>query len=140
MINRRMNEGVVETAGRRARLTAPHSSSDICHARLVRLLNFIELNLKDPELDSEMLQSVMHVSRPTLHRMLNSFGGVSNYIRERRVTLARERVKDDPDSSITFILYDLGFSSDRQFQRAFQAHFGMSAAQWRRRCLECGTK
>lgn len=103
-------------------------------SRLPRVLRFIEENLKNPNLGIGMLQSAFHVSRPTLHRMFRAAGGASRYIRERRLLVAHQYIHNNPDSSITFLLYDLGFASDRQFQRAFHAYFGMSAAQWRQCC------
>lgn len=102
--------------------------------RLTRVLRFIEDHLEDPALGADMLQSVSHVSRPTLYRMFRALGGVSRYIRERRLLAAHLRLRHDPGASITFLLYDLGFESERQFQRAFHAYFGMSPAQWRERC------
>ncbi|MGJ4727762.1 helix-turn-helix domain-containing protein [Luteimonas sp. SDU101] len=59
---------------------------------------------------------------------------VARYIRERRLLRAYARLRSDPDCTINFLLYDLGFESERQFQRAFQARFGMSPAQWRQAC------
>ncbi|WP_082190209.1 AraC family transcriptional regulator [Frateuria defendens] len=34
----------------------------------------------------------------------------------------------------TWRLYEFGFASERQFQRAFRARYGISPAQWRRQC------
>ncbi|SBV50267.1 transcriptional regulator [Xanthomonas bromi] len=39
-----------------------------------------------------------------------------------------------PDCSLTWLLYEMGFASERQFQRAFQQRFGMPPMQWRRQC------
>ncbi|NYZ64279.1 helix-turn-helix domain-containing protein [Luteimonas deserti] len=99
--------------------------------RVARILRCIDDRLEDPGLGCTLLQAAFHVSRPTLYRMFQPLGGVSRYIRERRLLAARRRLRDEPDRSITWLLYDLGFESERQFQRAFHARFGMSPAQWR---------
>lgn len=99
-----------------------------------RILRHIEQHIEDPELGAVGLQRLFGVSRPTLYRMFQPIGGISRYIRERRLQAAHLRLRREPDSSITFLLYDLGFESERQFQRAFHAYFGMSPAQWRERC------
>src|SRR5690606_20811882 len=95
------------------------------HPRLPRILRCIEAELCDPALGTDTLVRRFFVSRPTLYRMFRPLGGVARYIRERRLLQAHARLREDPDCTITFLLYDLGFDSERQFQRAFQARFGM---------------
>jgi AraC-like DNA-binding protein len=104
------------------------------HPRLPRILRCIEEELCDPALGTDALQRRFFVSRPTLYRMFRPLGGVARYIRERRLLLAYGRLRDDTDCTITFLLYDLGFESERQFQRAFQGRFGMSPTRWRQLC------
>lgn len=104
------------------------------HPRLPRILRCIEAELCDPALGTDTLVRRFFVSRPTLYRMFRPLGGVARYIRERRLLQAHARLRDDPDCTITFLLYDLGFDSERQFQRAFQARFGMSPTRWRQLC------
>lgn len=104
------------------------------HPRLDRILQCIESHLCDPELGTDFLLRRFHVSRPTLYRMFSPLGGVARYIRERRLQAAWARLREAPHCTITFLLYDLGFESERQFQRAFQTHFGMSPARWREIC------
>ena len=104
------------------------------HPRLPRILRCIDEELCDPALGIDTLQRRFFVSRPTLYRMFRPLGGVARYIRERRLLLAHRRLRDEPESTITFLLYDLGFESERQFQRAFQGCFGMSPTRWRQLC------
>lgn len=124
---------------------AQHTRMDGAHAgathaaidgdpRVARILRCIEAQLDDPSLGCELLQKTFFVSRPTLYRMFQPLGGVSRYIRERRLLAARRRLRDEPQHSITWLLYDLGFESERQFQRAFNARFGMSPTHWRGLC------
>lgn len=108
--------------------------ADPADPRLARILRHIDQHLDDPDLDTGRLQRRFAVSRPTLYRIFRPLGGVSRYIRERRLLAAHQRLRSDPERSITFLLYDLGFESERQFQRAFLAYFGMSPAEWRDRC------
>ena len=114
----------------------PPASPDgaAAHPRLNRILECIESQLCDPALGTEFLLKRFHVSRPTLYRMFHPLGGVARHIRERRLQAAWARLREAPHCTITFLLYDLGFESERQFQRAFQMHFGMSPARWRDMC------
>lgn len=99
--------------------------------RLARILRCIDERLDDPALGCDMLQEIFFVSRPTLYRMFQPLGGVSRYIRNRRLAAARRRLREEPERSITWLLYDLGFVSERQFQRAFLARYGLSPHRWR---------
>ncbi len=80
------------------------------------------------------LQTAFNLSRPTLYRMFQPLGGVSHHIRHRRVLVAHQHLRHDPDCSITWLLYEAGFTSERQFQRAFRATFGLSPVEWRDHC------
>jgi AraC-like DNA-binding protein len=104
-------------------------------ALLERICGYIEKNLGSETLTATSLQSAFKVSRSMLGRLFKDAGGVASHIRTRRLTLAAHRLVEDPDINITELLYTLGFTSPRQFQRAFRNHFGMSPAQWRERAL-----
>lgn len=102
--------------------------------RLRRILGFIDVHLGECELDERMIRDAFALSRPTLYRLFQALGGVARYIRERRLWLAHRHLDRDPGCSVTWLLYEVGFASERQFQRAFQARYGMSPADWRRAC------
>jgi AraC-like DNA-binding protein len=98
------------------------------------VLDYIDVHLGECELDERMIRERFNLSRATLYRRFQLLGGVSNYIRERRLQLAYRHLQRDPTCSLTWLLYEVGFASERQFQRSFQARFGMSPAHWRRSC------
>lgn len=102
--------------------------------RLLRIADFIDAHLGECELDERMIREAFALSRPTLYRLFQAHGGVARYIRERRLWLAHRHLDRDPACSVTWLLYEVGFASERQFQRAFQARFGMSPADWRQTC------
>lgn len=102
--------------------------------RLGEMVSYIEQHLDDPELGVDRLQSAFSVSRATLYRMFSEIGGIARFIRMRRLLAARQCLRRRPDLGITWLLYELGFGSERQFQRAFQAEFGVSPSEWRERC------
>lgn len=99
-----------------------------------RICAHIEANLGDECLGIASLIRVFAVSRSTLCRLFGDEGGVGSYIRLRRLERARSYLMRDPACGITWLLYELGFASDRQFQRAFHARYGISPAQWRKCC------
>lgn len=106
------------------------------HPRLLGILDYIDAHLGECELDERMIRDAFGLSRPTLYRLFQALGGVARYIRERRLWLAHRHLQRHPDCSLTWLLYEVGFASERQFQRAFQARFGMSPAGWRHACRQ----
>lgn len=113
----------------------PHApASDSGDPRFGEVLSYIEAHIDDPDLGVDRLQSAFGVSRPTLYRMFRRMGGVARFIRQRRLAAAHQYLRRRPDLSITWLLYELGFASERQFQRAFQSEFGLSPSEWRERC------
>lgn len=87
---------------------------------------YIRAYLTSTCLDSSTLQRTFRISRRLLYRLFDDVGGVARYIREQRLEAAHARIIANPGCSLTRLLYDLGFTSDRQFQRAFRARYGMS--------------
>nr|WP_244952558.1 transcriptional regulator TagK [Xanthomonas maliensis] len=101
---------------------------------MIDLLAYIEQHIGEPELGTETLQQAFALSRASLYRLFHSRGGVASYIREQRLCTAYRYLQAFPECSLTWLLYEMGFASERQFQRAFQQRFGMPPMQWRRQC------
>nr|WP_083700712.1 helix-turn-helix domain-containing protein [Halomonas sp. 1513] len=95
-----------------------------------RLHAFIDRHLTDPGLGPAMLLDAFSISRTTLYR---AFGkpGVSDYIRYRRLESALRDMRNQPQEPVSQVAFRWGFANERQFQRAFQAHFGMSPIEAR---------
>lgn len=92
----------------------------------------IERHFHEDDLDVETLAHALNVSRATLYRGLRKTDGVARHIRQIRLDAACACLKAQPGLTLTEVLYAYGFSSERQFQRAFQARYGMSPSSWRR--------
>lgn len=105
------------------------------HAPLmIDLLAYIEQHIGEAELGTGALQQAFALSRAALYRLFQPRGGVASYIREQRLRTAYRYLQAYPECSLTWLLYEMGFASERQFQRAFQQRFGMPPMQWRRLC------
>lgn len=93
-----------------------------------QILVFIEQNLGDLDLNTELILQSFGVSRASLYRMFESVGGVRSYIMQRRATRAALDVEKNLETrgylrqaSITW-----GYSSQANFNRAMRRHFGNS--------------
>lgn len=97
------------------------------------LLAHISTHLGDSDLNATTLQRRFKISRTQIYRLFADLGGVQHYISEKRLEAASHALRDHPEQPISGIIFQLGFSNERQFQRAFRAHYGMTASEARDR-------
>ena len=93
-----------------------------------QILRYIDQNITNQKLCIETLQKKFCVSRTHLYRILKPYGGIAKLIRNRRVE-AIHRALLDPrlvGHSIEKLAFDFGFSSDKQFRRAFSDRYGVT--------------
>ena len=98
-----------------------------------RLRRLIEAHLGDADLGPDFLCQHGGVSRATLYRLFEPFGGAGNYIRQRRLVRAY-RMLCDPASSgerIRSVAARCGFNSQAIFSRALRRAYGMSPSDIR---------
>lgn len=92
------------------------------------ICRFIDRHIGDPGLDARVLCSAFGLSRSALYRLFAPIGGVSDYIRQRRLARARLALNASARErgGIGKIARQFGFSSDDAFSRAFKAQFGIA--------------
>lgn len=113
----------------------PRSSTDETHTQLmIDLLSYIQQHIGETEFGTASLLRAFSLSRASLYRLFQSRGGVASYLREQRLCAAYRYLQAYPQCSLTWLLYETGFASERQFQRCFQQRFGMPPMHWRRHC------
>lgn len=100
--------------------------------RVNRVIDHIREHLAD-ELKLPDLARVAAFSPFHFHRLFTAIIGETLFAFIQRVRIERAAValRDHPDESVLAIALDHGFSSAGAFARAFRAHFGMSATEWR---------
>ncbi|WP_119459140.1 helix-turn-helix domain-containing protein [Rhodospirillaceae bacterium SYSU D60014] len=88
----------------------------------------VEARLDDPDLTPAELGRRFHLSRTKLYDLFEPLGGVSRYIRERRLRRALLILRDPTQAHrpIGGIAHDSGFRSESDFSRAFRKRYGMS--------------
>ena len=97
------------------------------------ILDYIDANLDNADLNPEMIGQAFHISRTWLYRIFAGSGGIKRCIREKRLDAAFRDLCNDPQQRIIDVAYHRGFSSERQFQRAFLARFSMTPSAVRDR-------
>lgn len=89
---------------------------------------FIDANLEDPNLSNAHLLANFGVSRATLFRMFKDYGGVRQYMSNRRLMRAVLDISEGERrrGEITAIAEKWGFSSGASFNRAVRRQFGVT--------------
>lgn len=103
-------------------------------AFLEKLSAIIEDNIGNPELNNNMLVSLMNMSRSSFYDRFRSVTSETpnGYITSCRLKKAAVMLRQDPNKSIAEIAESLGFGTQNYFCRRFKAHFGVSPSQYRK--------
>lgn len=92
---------------------------------LLAIRRFIEAELASADLSAETLGRQFGLSRSALYRLFVPLGGVSGYIRQRRLARAyRDLAADGRSVRISEVAYRWRFESPAHFAQAFKAAFG----------------
>ncbi|MEM9765432.1 MAG: helix-turn-helix domain-containing protein [Pseudomonadota bacterium] len=92
------------------------------------LRSYIEDSLRDPALTPETLCAAFGVSRSALYRHFESDGGVSRYIRNRRLNRCLLEIAGGPPrrGRIAAVARRWGFDDQNAFLRHFKKRFGVA--------------
>jgi AraC-like DNA-binding protein len=93
----------------------------------------IEEHLASPGLDIDTLCQTFTISRSSIYRLFAPFGGVRNYVRNRRLVRAFVALADPAQRhrAIGEIAFDCGFVSETHFGRIFRGAFRCTPGQAR---------
>lgn len=94
---------------------------------ITKAINFIENNLCDPNLSTDMVSKEVNISSGHFSRgfnILTSFT-VSEYIRNRRLSLAYITLKSS-GKSVLDVALDIGYESPEAFSKAFKRFYGVN--------------
>ncbi|MGF6177409.1 helix-turn-helix domain-containing protein [Ensifer sp. 4252] len=97
-----------------------------------RTVRAIEARLADPYLTPDHLCRSVGVSRSRLYRIFEPAGGISNYIRRRRLLETRRALANSTDGrSVSTIAESMGFMDPSTYSRMFKREFGLSPKEAR---------
>jgi AraC-like DNA-binding protein len=118
-------------------LGMPAASANESHRRtlLLRIQNFIEKNLADPELTPAMIARSNLISVSYLHRLYSEQGqSVAAWTRARRLEHCRRDLTDPAlaGTPVHAIGRRWGFVRASDFTRVFRTAYGMPPGQFRR--------
>lgn len=108
-------------------------ASSVARATLIRAQTEIEARLGQGDLAVTDVCAVVGLSRASLYRLFQPFGGLKAYIQERRLRRCAQDLINPScaDRKIYDIAYSWGFNSESHFSRAFKARFGVTPREAR---------
>lgn len=99
---------------------------------ITRAIRVIDARLADPELTPDDLCRSVGVSRSRLYRIFEPAGGISNFIRRKRLLETRSALADSADGrSVSHIAECMGFMDPSTYSRMFKQEFGLSPKEAR---------
>ncbi|MFE3099229.1 AraC family transcriptional regulator [Nocardia tengchongensis] len=94
------------------------------------VLAFVQANYGNPDLSANDVALACGLSRRTLYRVCEPFGGVAALIRRTRIDQARKLLRDGALST-TAVIRRCGFSTERSFYRTFRQVTGTTPGEIR---------
>jgi AraC-like DNA-binding protein len=101
--------------------------------KLTRIKEFIEANLRDPDLSPKSIALAHHISARYLHKLFQNDGTtVSQWVRQRRLHVSRQELSRTSNQRLTVaaVARRSGFTSPSHFSRVFRDAYGMSPSEW----------
>ena len=115
-----------------SRDAADRAQGQIDGVLLQRAKKQIDVHLHEAEWGAQELAAALRLSRSTLYRVFEPYGGVAECVRERRLARAHIHLADRDDRrSVGEIALSCGFRNDTSFSRAFRNAFGYSPSEAR---------
>ncbi len=116
-----------------SREDAAENAASMATSTLLRAKRLLEAEIDDPVIDVGRIANAAGVSRASLYRLFEPYGGVMHYVRRRRLLACLKDLTDGDlaHRTIADIAYSHGFSSETHFSRLFKKHFGVTPSEAR---------
>ncbi len=112
--------------------TVAKARAEIAATIVERAKRYIRRNIRSKTLSPDELSIELGVSRTTLYRLFEPYGGVAREIRLQRLIAGHSALIDNNDGRrICEVADSLGFSSADEFGRAFKRQFGYTPREAR---------
>ena len=112
--------------------------SSLATAHRLRIINYIETHLRDPELTPARIAAACKMTPRYLYQLAaGQEETVARYILRRRLELCSRALasESERERTVTAIAFDHGFNSPSHFGRVFRSRFGMTPREFRRQKL-----
>jgi AraC-like DNA-binding protein len=107
--------------------------ADAPHVEKIRMLLESERVYREMRLNRAALAEKVGINEHALSRIINHYFGKSfnDLVNGYRIDEAKIRLRDELNTQITVIGFEVGFNSIASFNRVFKERVGVSPTQWR---------
>jgi len=112
--------------------------SSLATAHRIRIINYIEAHLGDPDLTPLQVAQACRMTTRYLHHLFSEEDEtISKYILRRRLEQCSRALSDPAqrNRTVTAVAFDYGFNSPTHFGRVFRARFGTTPRDYRHQTL-----
>lgn len=95
-------------------------------------IRFIESHMADRGLDAAAIAAGLGLSRSSLYRLFQPYGGVAVYIMGRRVAAVRDALEVGASIPLTELAARFGFTDESHLNRRFSRVYGQPVGSYRR--------
>lgn len=110
------------------------------HLRYQAVIEYVRLNLSDPDLSPAKVAATCGISVRYLHKLFEPYGYTfGRWLLKQRLERCREQIADPrfADKKLSLIPYDWGFNNLSHFIRTFRREYGLSPREYRKQaCLQ----
>lgn len=98
-----------------------------------RITDYIDRNIVDPLLNPQLIMNNFRVSRSHLYRIFDTEGGISKFIKDRRLDLAFRLLSNQNSNGLSNkeIIHRSGLSDTIHFAKIFKERFGILPTETR---------
>ncbi len=133
----RINRAILDLTAS-AYTSVPQAQSDrssVATSHRLRIINYIEAHLGDPDLTPMRVADACKMTARYLHHLFSQESEtVARYILRRRLEECSRALKlpTQQARTVTSIAFDFGFNSPTHFGRVFRARYGVTPREYRR--------
>lgn len=105
---------------------------DTDHQRLHKVLTYIDRNILD-KISISTLANEINLSESRFKNLFKELTGFTpgDYVQRKKIEIALDKIKNDPNISITKLAYELNFSSPQYFSTVIKKYMGTSPSSMR---------
>ena len=93
--------------------------------------HYIQANLHRRKLSADAIGDALGISRSALYRLMETQGGVTQFIQKKRLSAVRDALEGGSDLSLADLAEQHGFADEVRLRRLFAGAFGVTPAAYR---------
>lgn len=97
-----------------------------------KVIQYVDENIQNEDFSIDSLESLVGVSHSSMFRKMKALFGMTGieFLQERRLTKAAEKLKTTNNPNISEVAYSVGYSNPKYFSKCFKEKFGRTPSEF----------